>query len=216
MKIKTTKTNMYQILTAVFVGCLLISNVLASKTFAIGSVVLPSAVILFPIVYITNDVLAEIYGFKKTRNMVFLGFIINAVAVIAYQIAILLPAPSFATDGAAAFALTLGSSWRVLLGSFTAYIVGSLLNAVVMVRMKAKLEKQLMLRCILSTLLGESVDALIFISIAFAGTMPVETLFIMIGAQAAFKTVFELVCYPATRLVIKKMRTLDDAEVVNG
>lgn len=205
---KTNKVQLYSILTGVFVACLLISNVLSAKTFTFGNVVLPTAVVVFPVVYIVNDVMAEIYGFRKARNIIFLGFALNAFAVAAYSIAIALPAPAYAAEGAAAFAATLGSTWRILIASFAAYLVGSLVNAGIMVRMKEKLRKYLMLRCVLSTLIGEGIDAVIFISIAFYGTMPLETLLIMIAAQAAFKTLFEVVFYPLTRSVIKKVELL--------
>lgn len=207
---KKTKTELYQILTGVFVACLLISNILAAKTFVVGEIVLPTAVIIFPLVYIVNDVLAEIYGFEKTRNIIIFGFFLNALAVAVYSLAILLPAPIFAAEGAAAFALTLGSTWRLLLASFTAYLVGSFINAFVMVRMKKMFDRYLMARCVLSTLIGEGLDALIFISIAFIGTMPLSSLFIMIIAQAAFKTVYEIIVYPVTRAVIKKVQALED------
>ena len=205
---RTNKGQLYPILTGVFVACLLISNVLSAKTFTLSSVVLPTAVIIFPVVYIVNDVMAEIYGFKKATRIILLGFALNLLAVVAYSIAIALPAPAFAAEGAAAFALTLGSTWRVLIASFAAYLVGSLVNAGVMVRMKERLQEHLMLRCVLSTLLGEGIDAIIFITIAFAGTMPWESLLIMIAAQAAFKTLFEVVFYPLTRVVIKKVERL--------
>lgn len=205
-----TKTQLYQVLTGVFVACLLISNILASKTFTLGNFILPTAVIIFPIVYIVNDVLAEIFGYKKTRNVVYLGFILNALAVGAYSIAILLPAPVFATEGAEAFALVLGSTWRLLLASFSAYLIGSLVNAKIMVKLKEKSENKLMFRCVLSTLFGEGIDALIFITIAFVGTMPVQDLLIMIIAQATFKTLFEVVFYPITRVVIGRIKTLAD------
>ena len=205
---KTNKVQLYSILTGVFVACLLISNVLSAKTFTFGNVVLPTAVVIFPVVYIVNDVMAEIYGFRKARNIIILGFTLNALAVAAYAIAIALPAPEYAAEGAAAFASVLGSTWRILIASFAAYLVGSLVNAGIMVQLKAKLQKHLMFRCVLSTLIGEGIDAVIFITIAFAGTMPVETLLIMIAAQAAFKTLFEVVFYPLTRFVIKKVEQL--------
>lgn len=207
---KITKAQLYQILTGVFVACLLMSNVMSAKTFTLGSVVLPTAVIIFPIVYIVNDVMAEIYGFRKARNIIFLGFALNALAVAAYSIAILLPAPDYAAESAAAFATVLGSTGRILIASFAAYLVGSLVNAGIMVRMKKQLEKYLMLRCILSTMIGEGIDAIIFISIAFAGTMPIETLLIMIAAQAAFKTLFEVVFYPLTRVTIKAVEKMPE------
>lgn len=205
-----TKTNLLQVLTGVFVACLLISNIMAAKTFTVGNVVLPTAVIIFPVVYIVNDVLAEIYGFAKARNIIILGFALNLLAVVCYTVAIKLPAPVFATESAEAFALTLGQTWRMLFASVSAYLVGSLLNAFVMVRMKEKLKDKLMFRCIASTFIGEGVDALIFITIAFVGTMPLTTLATMILAQATFKTVFEMVVYPVTKIVINKVNALPE------
>lgn len=205
---KKTKTDLYQMLTGVFVGCLIISNILAAKTFTLLGLTLPSAVIIFPIVYIINDVLAEVYGYAKAKRVIMLGFAVNLLAVICYTIAIQLPAPVFAAEGAAAFALVLGSTWRMLLASFSAYIIGSLLNAKLMQKMKDG--KSLMARCVLSTLLGEGVDALIFITIAFVGTMPMATLATMIVAQAAFKTLYEIVVFPVTKAVINRVKRLDD------
>lgn len=202
------KTKFLQMLTGVFVGCLLVSNILAAKTFTLGSIVLPSAVIIFPLVYIVNDVLAEVYGYAEAKRVIWLGFAMNAVAVLAYSIAIALPAPEYATDTAAAFSVVLGSTGRMMLASFVAYIVGSLINAKVMVVMKKHSEDKLMLRCVASTAVGEGIDALLFISIAFFGTMPLTTLGIMIVSQATFKTVYEVISYPVTRYVIGKVKNL--------
>ena len=210
MKKNLTKSNLYQIITGIFVACLLISNILASKTFTLGNVVLPTAVIIFPVVYIVNDVLAEVFGFKKASNVIVLGFVLNLFAVLAYTVAIALPAPIFAAETADAFALVLGSTWRMLLASVAAYLVGSFVNAYVMVWLKAKTEKLLMLRCIISTLIGEGLDAMIFITIAFVGTMPLTSLLTMIVAQALFKTAFEIVAYPLTRIAIKKAKSLEE------
>lgn len=207
-KTKIKKTDLYQILTGVFVGCLIISNVLASKTFTMFGITLPTAVIIFPVVYIINDVMAEVFGYVKARRVIILGFIVNLLAVICYTIAIKLPAPVFATEGAEAFAMVLGNSWRLLLASFAAYIVGSLVNAKVMDKMRGG--KSLMARCVLSTLIGEGLDAFIFISIAFLGTMDIATLAIMIIAQAMFKTVFEIIVYPFTKVVINGVSKLDN------
>ena len=205
-----TKTNLFNILTGLFVGCLLISNVLAAKTFTFLGLVLPTAVIIFPVVYIVNDVMAEIFGFIKAKQIIYTGFVINLLAVICYNVAILLPAPDYATVGANAFAITLSSTWRVLIASLVAYLVGSITNSYIMVKMKEKSENRLMLRCILSTLAGEGLDAFFFISIVFIGTMPIKDLAIMIVAQATFKTLFEVVVFPVTNYVIKMLRNLPE------
>lgn len=209
-KIFKTKSELFTALTGLFIGCLLISNVLASKTFTFWGLVLPTAVIIFPVVYIVNDVMAEIFGFQRAKRIIYTGFMINLLAVLCYNIAILLPAPEFAIEGANAFAITLSSTWRVLIASLAAYIVGSITNSYVMVKMKEKSEKNLMLRCIISTLAGEGLDALFFITIAFIGTMPITNLLVMIVAQAIFKTLFEVVVYPITKLVIKTLNNLPE------
>lgn len=209
-KIFKTKSELFTALTGLFIGCLLISNVLASKTFTFWGLVLPTAVIIFPVVYIVNDVMAEIFGFQRAKRIIYTGFMINLLAVLCYNIAILLPAPEFAIEGANAFAITLSSTWRVLIASLAAYIVGSITNSYIMVKMKEKSEKNLMLRCIISTLAGEGLDALFFITIAFIGTMPITNLLVMIVAQAIFKTLFEVVVYPITKLVIKTLNNLPE------
>ena len=203
-----TKTNLYAVLSGIFCAGLIISNILAFKTFTIGSITLPTAVIIFPIVYIVNDTLTEIFGYKKARMTIFTAFAMNIIAVLAYNAAITLPYPVYFT-GQEAFATVLSNSLRVLVASMLAYIVGSLVNAKVMARMKNN--SRLMTRCVLSTLCGEGLDACIFISIAFIGTMPVSQLIIMVLAQAIFKTVYEIVVYPLTSTIIKKTRTLQEA-----
>ena len=200
---KLSTSQLYTVFTALFCGSLLISNVLAGKVFILGNITLPSAVIIFPLVYIVNDVLAEIYGFKKARNAILLGFIINLIAVITYKTALLLPSPEYID--ASAYNTVLSATTRTLIASFTAYLAGSLVNAHVMVWLKKRKEKHLMFRCVMSTLIGETLDAIIFITIAFAFVMPFNQLLIMILAQATFKTVYEIICYPITKEVIKKI-----------
>ena len=202
-----TKNNLFAVLSGVFCACLIISNILAFKTFTIGAITLPTAVIIFPIVYITNDMLAELFGFKKARMVIFAGFILNLLAVIAYSVAIWLPAPDYFT-GQEAFKTVLSNAPRVLVASMSAYIVGSLVNAKIMQVMKNN--SKLFSRCVLSTLCGEGLDALIFITIAFYGTMPVLSLFIMIISQAIFKTVYEIIVFPITNKLINKAKKLKD------
>lgn len=199
------KTSLFAFLLATFCSCLIISNILAFKVFCFCGFTLPAAVILFPVVYIVNDILAELFDFKQVRKGIFLGFALNLLAVAAYTVAIALPAPDYFT-GQEAFALVLGNSARVLCASFAAYLVGSVLNAFIMDRMKRTGGRKLMLRCVLSTLAGESADACIFITIAFIGTMPMQSLLQMMVLQAAFKTLYEVVCFPVTKLLIGKMK----------
>lgn len=198
------KQNLYATLLAAFCGSLLISNVLASKLFAIGSLTFPGGVIVFPIVYIINDVMAEVYGFDLAKRAIWTGFCINLFAVAAYNVAMLLPSPAMVDSGA--FQAVLGSTWRVLAASFLAYLAGSLLNSYVMVKLKQ--HTSLLVRCVASTLIGESVDGIIFSFVAFWGIVPITTILVMIVSQTIFKTLYELLVYPATRTIVRKVQAL--------
>ena len=202
-----TKNELYATLTGIFTAGLIISNIIAGKTFDFFSFTLPCGVIIFPIIYIVNDVLAEVYGYEKARRVILLGFFMNLVAVICYNATIWLPAPSF-FENSEAFSIVLGSTARLLLASFIAYLVGSLVNAKLMTYLKKWDEEKLFFRCIVSTLFGEGLDALLFITIGFFGTMPTEALLVMIVAQALFKTVYEIIVYPLTRYVIGSVKAL--------
>lgn len=205
-----TKTELYAIITGVFTVCLIISNIIAGKTFSFFSFVLPCGVIIFPVVYIINDVLAEVYGYEKARRVILLGFAMNLVAVICFQITIWLPAPSF-FENSEAFAVVLGSTWRLLVAGFAAYLVGSLVNAKLMTYLKSWDEDKLFFRCIASTFFGESLDAMVYITLSFFGTMPTEALISMIVVQALFKTLYEIIVYPVTRKVISSVKALPDS-----
>ncbi|WP_405305869.1 queuosine precursor transporter [Methanobrevibacter sp.] len=205
-----TKTDLYAIISGVFTACLIVSNIIAGKTFSFFSFVLPCGVIIFPVIYIINDLLAEVYGYEKARRVIFLGFFMNLVAVICFTITIWLPAPEFFSDSEA-FSVVLGSTWRLLAAGFIAYIVGSLVNAKVMVYLKKVDEKKLFVRCIVSTFFGEGIDALLYITIAFFATMPVDALIAMIFVQAIVKTVYEIIVYPLTRHVIGYVKGLPES-----
>ena len=205
-------SKLYMVLVTVYVACLLISNVTAVKTFSLGPFNLPAAVLLFPVVYIVNDLLAEVYGFKKARFAIFLGFALNLLMVSYFALAIALPAgPFFGAQDA--FATILGSTPRMLIASLAAYLVGSTLNAKIMVSMrdasKSKGSLALFARCIISTFFDEACDSLIFITIAFLGSMPYSQILIMVITQATFKTVYEMVVFPLTNVIIKKVRSVE-------
>lgn len=204
-----TKNELYALITGVFIACLIVSNITAGKPVDCYFFTLPSAIIIFPIVYILNDVLAEVYGYVKARRVILLGFFMNLVAVICFTITILFPAPAY-FENSEAFRIVLGNTFRLLLAGFAAYLIGSLVNAKLMIYLKKWDEEKLFFRCIVSTFFGESLDALIYISLAFFGTMPIESLLLMIAAQALIKTLYEIICYPFTKIVINKVKSLPD------
>ncbi|HAQ21882.1 MAG TPA: hypothetical protein DCR40_22030 [Prolixibacteraceae bacterium] len=185
-----------------FATCLLISNILATKILMIGPWAAPAGVLIFPIAYIVNDVITEVWGFKKARMIIWTGFAVNILAVLFFTIGIVIPGAPF-WQNQEAFATVLGNTPRIVAASLSAYLIGSFLNAFVMSRMKVATKgKGFSGRAILSTLVGESADSLIFISIAFAGVFPIGVLITMIFTQAAIKTVYEILILPVTIWVV--------------
>lgn len=213
------KSNLYLFFTVLFTSCVLISNIIAGKTFQVGPWVLPCAVIVFPISYIMSDVIAEVYGFVAARRTMWLGFSMNLLMVIMFQITIALPAPSYFA-GQEAFATVLGNTPRLLVSGLISYVIGSWANATVLSAMKRKTQdvggKGFGVRAVVSTLVGEFIDSLIFIPLAFYGTMPLGSLGTMILLQPTVKTVYEIIVLPLTyRLVawVKKTEGIDVYDV---
>lgn len=200
-------SNGYYVCSILFVTCLLLSNIAAVKLIGIGPVTLSAAVVLFPITYIVNDLLAEVYGYAKARATIWMGFAMNLLMVAFFELTIVLPAPSYFAHQDA-YSVILGNTPRVLVASLIAYLIGSTLNAKVMVALKRKegASRGLFKRCILSTLIGESLDSIVFVTLAFIGTMPFNAMLIMIATQAGFKTLYEIVIFPATQAIIKKVK----------
>ncbi|MDO8499422.1 MAG: queuosine precursor transporter [bacterium] len=192
----------YQFISAIFVTCLIISNIIAVKIGSFGGKFLPVAVILFPITYIIGDVLTEVYGYVAARRAIWIGFACNLLAVVAIYIAIKIPSAPFFTNQTA-FEQILGFTPRLLVASFIAYLIGQFTNAKVMDKMKLKMNgKHLWVRTIGSTIVGEGLDSLIFITIAFWGVMPGAVIGTLILTQWIFKTLFETVLTPVTYAVV--------------
>ena len=155
---------------AFFVTALVVSNIIAVKLVEISGQVSPAGLVIFPLAYLLGDVLTEVYGFRAARAVIWLGFACNLVALGAIQAAIHLPAAGF-WENQEAYETTLGTTWRIFLASLAAYLVGELANAAVLARMKVATKgRWLWSRTIGSTVVGEGLDSLIFVTIAFAGT----------------------------------------------
>ncbi len=206
-------TGLFVSLGMLFVTCLLISNVIAGKIWELSeNIVVPASVILFPITYILSDIFTEVYGFDRARLIIWSGFICNVIAVVAYIITIDLPHPAnFLNQDA--FAVVFGMTPRVLGASFVAYLFGEFSNSFVMSKLKVATEgKKLWVRTIASTIVGQALDSVLFVVIAFAGLMPGRQLISMILFQYIFKVLFEAVFTPVTYYVVarlKKMEGLD-------
>ena len=190
------------ILLSLYCVALVVSNIISNRTFEIGQFMLPSAVIVFPIIYIVNDVLTECYGFKMASQAIWTAFGLNLMAVVFFNIAVNLPT----TTDYSSYNIVLGNTLKPLIASVLAYLVGSFVNAKIMDTLRN--HKSLMLRCVLSTLFGETIDATIFISIMFIGVMNFKIVCTMIITQAIVKTLYEVIVYPVTKKVIKTIKSV--------
>ena len=188
----------------VFVTCLLLSNLIAGKMWAVTpDITLPAAVILFPLTYIIGDVFTEVYGFRKARLIIWAGFACSFFAVLIYLITIALPHPGY-WESQEAYATVMGTTPRVAVASFAGYLFGEFSNSMILSRLKVKTGgKKLWLRTITSTLIGEGFDSVIFIVISFWGTMENSVVLKMILFQYLFKVLYEVIFTPVTYAVVK-------------
>jgi len=199
--------------TAVFITCLITANITAVKLIDVFGFTLPAAVIIFPISYIFGDVLTEVYGYQQARRVIWLGFFCNLIAVIAIWLGQLLPAASF-WDGQEAYAQILGYTPRLLVASFLAYLVGEFANSYVLAKMKlATNGRWLWMRTIGSTVIGQGLDSLIFITLAFVGTIPTAGLTSAIVTQWLFKSAYEAVATPITYKVVNFLKEQEGIDV---
>ncbi len=196
----------YPFLVGLFSGTLVVSNIIAVKLVSVFGMVLPAAVVIFPLAYILGDVITEVYGYAYARRAIWTGFFANLVAVAAIMLAGALPAAPFWTAGLGsveaaqqAYDALLGFTPRLLAASFTAYLVGEFLNAYVLARLKVRTQgRWLWLRTITSTIVGEGADSAVFITLAFWGVLPTEALGQAIVSQWLFKVAYETAVTPLT------------------
>lgn len=203
----------FMLLGILFNVCLIASNLLETKVIQVFGITATAGLIVFPISYIINDCIAEVWGFKKARLIIWSGFAMNFLVIGFAQIAVLLPAAPF-WAGEEGFNFVFGMAPRVAIASLTAFLAGSFLNAYVMSKMKvASNGKNFSARAIISTLAGESVDSIIFFPIAFLGLIPLNELFIMILTQAILKSLYEVIILPVTIQVVKYIKKVDGSDV---
>jgi queuosine precursor transporter len=195
----------FVILACVFVTCLVTANIIAVKIFALApGWFVPAGIIIFPLSYLFGDVLTEVYGYAAARQVIWLGFACNLLAVVAIGIGGALPAAPF-WQGQGAYAAILGFAPRLLFASFCAYLVGEFVNSFVLAKLKiATRGRWLWTRTIGSTLVGEGIDTIIFLTLAFgiSGILVGGALVRAILIQWLIKVVYEIVATPFTYLVV--------------
>ncbi|MCS7066441.1 MAG: queuosine precursor transporter [Fimbriimonadales bacterium] len=198
---------------ALFLTSLLTANLIASKVVSIAGLVVPAGIIIFPISYIVGDVLTEVYGYRRARRVIWLGFGCNLLMVLAIQVAIALPpAPDWKLQEA--YAQILGMTPRLLMASFVAYLFGEFSNAFVLAKMKILTQgRWLWTRTIGSTLVGQAFDSAIFCTLAFVGVVPPAVLLNMILTQWLAKSVYEALATPLTYLAVGFLKAREGIDV---
>lgn len=201
-------------LAVAFCVCLVASNLFVPRLWQVGklSLQLSGAVIIFPLSYIINDVLTEVYGYRKAMLVIWMGLVLSAFVAVAAQLVSWLPAPLYPENQevAAHFNSLFGLVPRTTIASLLAFIVGSQLNAWVMSRMKVATKgRGFGWRAIVSTLVGETSDSLVFYPLAFLGVMPVEAIFSIILTQVAVKTLYEILILPVTSLIVRRIKVAE-------
>ncbi len=203
----------FLLLAVIFCTCLIVSNLMEIKTISLGPLQLTAGVIVFPISYIISDCIVEIYGFRRARFVIWVGFAMNMLVSLLLQVGIWLPGdPQW--HGQQAMEMIFGATPRIFAASFTAFLCGSMVNAYVMARMKTGHDGShgFSSRAIISTLWGESVDSCIFFPIAFGGILPWPVIMSLIVTQALLKTVYEIIILPVTLRVVKRLRAIENSD----
>lgn len=203
----------FLLVASIFITCLIASNIIAVKLVNMFGLVLPAAILIFPISYIFGDVLTEVYGYRQARWVIWLGFFCNLIVVVAIWLGQVLPAASF-WDGQAAYERILGYTPRLLGASFLAYLIGEFANSFVLAKMKiATNGRWLWVRTIGSTLVGQGLDSLVFMTLAFIGTIPLPVLSGAIVVQWLSKSAYEAIATPLTYGVVNFLKKREGMDV---
>ena len=203
----------FMLLGILFNVCLIAANLLETKVIQVGSLTVTAGLLVFPISYIINDCIAEVWGFKKARLIIWSGFAMNFFVVALGLIAVAIPAAPF-WEGEDHFNFVFGMAPRIVVASLMAFLVGSFLNAYVMSKMKvASQGRNFSARAIWSTVVGETADSLIFFPVAFGGVIAWKELLIMMGIQIVLKSMYEVIILPVTIRVVKVIKKIDGSDV---
>ena len=206
---KNTVSVLFLFFSVLFCVCLITANVLETKQISIGMFNITGGLLVFPVSYIINDCVCEVWGYGKARLLIWLGFAMNFLFVAFGAATDAIPgAPYWHNDEG--FHAVFGLAPRIAAASFVAFLVGSFVNAYVMSRMKISSEgRNFSLRAILSTVFGEGADSLIFFPLALYGVVPTSELPIFIVTQVVLKTVYEIVVLPVTIYVVRKTKQIE-------
>ena len=217
MEKKTTQVSvLFMLFSILFCVCLIAANVLETKQIAVGPISLTGGLIVFPVSYIINDVVCEVWGYQKARLLIWTGFAMNFFFVTLGAICDWIPAAPYWTNDAGFHAI-FGLAPRIAAASFVAFIVGSFANAYVMSVMKIRDGgKHFSARAIWSTVAGESCDSLIFFPLALGGVVPTSELPWLMLWQVVLKTMYEIIVLPVTIRVVNTIKKREGEDVYDN
>ena len=205
-KSKQQVSVLFMLFSILFCVCLIVANILETKQISVLGISLTGGLIVFPISYIINDCVCEVWGFQKARLLIWTGFAMNFFFVSMGALCDWIPGAPYWTNEAGFHAI-FGLAPRVAAASFVAFIVGSFANAYVMSKMKIRDKgRNFSLRAILSTIVGESFDSVIFFPLALGGVVPTEELPKLMLWQVLLKTVYEVIALPITIRIVKALK----------
>ena len=207
---------LFMLFSILFCVCLIAANVLETKQIAFGSISLTGGLIVFPVSYIINDCVCEVWGYKKTRMLIWTGFAMNFFFVMLGAICDMIPGAPYWTNDEG-FHAVFGLAPRIAFASFLAFICGSFVNAYVMSKMKLSSGgKNFSLRAVVSTIFGESVDSIIFFPLALWGVVPTEELPWLMLWQVILKTAYEIVVLPLTIRVVRYVKRHEQVDTYDN
>ncbi len=214
------------LLGTLFCVCLITANVLETKQIALGPVTITGGLLVFPLSYIINDCVCEVWGFNRAKFLIWLGFAMNFLFVAFGLITDMLPGASYWQNDVGFHAM-FGLASRVTVASIIAFLVGSFINAYVMCWLKKIADRRSVsspstggsgisarhfsIRAIVSTLLGETADSLIFFPIAFLGAIAVKDMVWLMLSQVLFKTMYEIIVLPITITVVRRTKLFEQS-----
>lgn len=212
-KRQNTVSVLFMIFSILFCVCLITANILETKQIQVLSVSLTGGLIVFPVSYIINDCVCEVWGYSKARMLIWLGFAMNFFFVMVGALCDAIPGAPY-WDNEEGFHAIFGLAPRIAAASFIAFICGSFINAYVMSKMKiASNGKNFSLRAILSTVAGESIDSLIFFPLALSSVVPAKELILLMVWRVILKTVYEIIALPITIRVVKALKKYEGEDV---
>jgi len=212
MRDQRTEFRYLTLISGLFVATVLVSNTIAQKPVRWGLLTAPAAVILFPLSYIFGDVLTEVYGYARTRQVIWTGLIANLLMVIAYELAIALPAASFWTQQEAMRSV-LGTVPRVVLASYVGYLAGEFVNSFVLAKMKLLTKgRYLWTRTVGSTIAGQFIDTALFVLVGFIGVWPRNQLLRVTLSLYGLKVGYEILATPLTYAMVAFLKRTEDVD----